>query len=108
MTKNKDLTLLTVALAGAALLAFALSAPSLAASANTQEQESIASSENQTTTAADGTLVAVGGGNLTVSYNQFYPQALNITAGESVTFVNPTPEMHSVVFDLSNGTIISD
>jgi plastocyanin len=108
MTKNKDLILLTFALGGAALLAFALSAPLFAASADHPKQESITLNENQTATAVDGTLVSVGGGNLTVSYNQFYPQELNIAAGESLTFVNPTPQIHSVVFDFSNGTIISD
>jgi plastocyanin len=108
MTKNRELILLTFALGATALLALAASTPSLTASANTQEQQSIALNENQTTAAEDGTTVSVGGGNLTVSYNQFYPQALNITAGESVTFVNPTPELHSVVFDFSNGTVISD
>jgi plastocyanin len=54
--------------------------------------------------------VAVGGGNVTISINQFSPQTIEIQAGESVTFFAPpgSIEVHNVIFDLSNGTIISD
>jgi plastocyanin len=54
--------------------------------------------------------IAVGGGNLTLSINQFSPQIAEIQPGESVTFFAPngTTEIHNVIFDLSNGTIISD
>ena len=56
--------------------------------------------------------VAVGGildGNLTVSVNQFSPAAVEIQTGESVTFYAPenSTEIHNVIFDLSNGSIIS-
>src|ERR687893_841949 len=56
--------------------------------------------------------VAVGGildGNLTVSVNQFSPAAVEIQTGESVTFHAPenSTEVHNVVFDLSNDSIIS-
>ena len=56
--------------------------------------------------------VAVGGtldGNLTVSVNQFSPAAVEIQTGESVTFYAPenSTEVHNVIFDLSNGTVIS-
>jgi plastocyanin len=56
--------------------------------------------------------VAVGGildGNLTVSVNQFSPAAVEIQTGESVTFYAPenSTEVHNVVIDMSNGTIIS-
>src|ERR671919_964254 len=56
--------------------------------------------------------VAVGGildGNLTVSVNQFSPAAVEIQSGESVTFYAPdnSTEVHNVIFDVSNGTIIS-
>src|ERR687892_488519 len=56
--------------------------------------------------------VAVGGildGNLTVSVNQFSPAAVEIQSGESVTFYAPdnSTEVHNVVIDMSNGTIIS-
>jgi plastocyanin len=54
--------------------------------------------------------VAVGGGNITNSINQFLPQTAEIQPGESVTFFAPngSTEVHNVIFDLSNGTIISD
>ena len=56
--------------------------------------------------------VAVGGildGNLTVSVNQFSPAAVEIQTGESVTFYAPenSTEVHNVVIDLSNNSIIS-
>ena len=56
--------------------------------------------------------VAVGGildGNLTVSVNQFSPAAVEIQTGETVTFYAPdnSTEVHNVIFDVSNGTIIS-
>lgn len=52
--------------------------------------------------------VAVGGGNITISINQFSPQTVEIQPGESVTFFAPngSTEVHNVIFDLSNGTII--
>ncbi|HEY6756021.1 MAG TPA: hypothetical protein VI037_01385 [Nitrososphaera sp.] len=54
--------------------------------------------------------VSVGGGNITVSVNQFSPAAVEIQTGESVTFYAPqnSTEMHNVIFDLSNGSTISD
>jgi plastocyanin len=56
--------------------------------------------------------VAVGGildGNLTVSVNLFSPAALETQTGESITFYAPenSTEVHNVILDLSNGTIIS-
>ena len=53
--------------------------------------------------------VAVGGGNITISINQFSPQTVEIQPGESVTFFAPkdSTEVHNVIFDLSNGTTIS-
>jgi plastocyanin len=53
--------------------------------------------------------VAVGGGNITLSINQFSPQTVEIQPGESVTFFAPEGsfEVHNVIFDLSNGTTIS-
>ncbi|MDQ3903239.1 MAG: hypothetical protein M3247_06340, partial [Thermoproteota archaeon] len=53
--------------------------------------------------------VAVGGGNLSMSMNQFSPSSINIHRGESVTFYAPpgSTELHDVVLDLSNGTAIS-
>lgn len=54
--------------------------------------------------------VAVGSGNTTVSINQFSPSVINIQPGENVTFYAPkgSTEIHNVIFDLSNGTAISD
>ena len=54
--------------------------------------------------------VAVGGGNITFSVNQFSPQITEIQPGESVTFFAPdgSIELHNVIFDLTNGTTISD
>ena len=53
--------------------------------------------------------VAVGGGNISLSINQFSPQTAEIQPGESVTFFAPEDsfEVHNVIFDLSNGTTIS-
>src|SRR5215203_2357972 len=54
--------------------------------------------------------VSVGGGNMTISFNQFSPAAVEIQTGESVTFYAPqnSTEVHNVIFDLSNGSTISD
>src|ERR671916_504577 len=54
--------------------------------------------------------VAVGGGNITFSVNQFSPSITEIQPGESVTFFAPNGsiELHNVIFDLTNGTTISD
>src|SRR5918994_4416604 len=54
--------------------------------------------------------VAVGGGNITFSVNQFSPQIIEIQPGESVTFFAPdgSIELHNVIFDLTNGTTVSD
>jgi plastocyanin len=53
--------------------------------------------------------VAVGGGNLTVSINQFSPSNVQIRPGQSVTFYAPSgsTELHNVVIDLTNGEAIS-
>ncbi|HEX2170031.1 MAG TPA: plastocyanin/azurin family copper-binding protein [Nitrososphaera sp.] len=54
--------------------------------------------------------VSVGGGNVTFSVNQFSPQITEIQPGESVTFFAPNGsiEPHNIIFDLTNGTTISD
>jgi plastocyanin len=67
----------------------------------------IATSTTNTTSAANAQhRVAVGGGNLTVSINQFSPSNVEVQTGESVTFYAPSgsTELHNVLFDLSNGT----
>jgi plastocyanin len=64
-----------------------------------------------TTTLSNNTqhAVAVGGGNLTMSINQFLPSTINIHPGESVTFNAPSgsTELHNVMLDLSNGSATS-
>jgi plastocyanin len=70
----------------------------------------IATTTTNTTSAANAQhRVAVGGGNLTVSINQFSPSTVQIQPGQSVTFYAPSgsTELHNVLFDLSNGTAIS-
>ena len=69
---------------------------------------------NQVIASIDNTIeeeerVAVGGGNITVSVNQFLPSSVEIQKGESVTFYAPqnSTEVHNVISDLSNGSIIS-
>jgi len=53
--------------------------------------------------------IAVGGGNLTMSINQFLPSITQIQPGQSVTFYAPrgSTELHNVVLDLSNGSAVS-
>jgi plastocyanin len=66
----------------------------------------IGTTTNTTSTANAQHRVAVGGGNLSVSINQFSPSNIEIQTGESVTFYAPSgsTELHNVIFDLSNGT----
>jgi plastocyanin len=73
--------------------------------------------QGDTTTTADPTgpdnatpQVSVGGGNITFSVNQFSPQITEIQRGQSVTFYAPNRsiEPHNVIFDMTNGTTISD
>src|SRR5215203_4766362 len=103
-----------------AAMIFAIMASSISAPALLFTQTAIASTEGQSgTTIATGTTtapnnaitkrVAVGGGNITLSINQFSPQTVEIQPGESVTFFAPEDsfEVHNVMFDLSNGTTIS-
>jgi plastocyanin len=105
-----------------AAMIFAIMASSISAPALLFTQTAIASTEGQSgTTIATGTTaptapnnattqrVAVGGGNITLSINQFSPQTVEIQPGESVTFFAPEGsfEVHNVIFDLSNGTTIS-
>jgi plastocyanin len=109
------------------LIIASISAPALlftqTAIASIDEQDGTTNNTDMTTTTTStGTItiptapdnatqrVAVGGGNITNSINQFLPQTAEIQPGESVTFFAPngSTEVHNVIFDLSNGTIISD
>jgi plastocyanin len=52
--------------------------------------------------------VATGGGNATAPWTIFVPQTVEINAGESVTWYNPTEraaEPHTVTFTLDNNTM---
>jgi plastocyanin len=83
-----------------------LMAAGVASSALITPNQVIASIDN---TIEEEERVAVGGGNITVSVNQFLPSSVEIQRGESVTFYAPqnSTEAHNVIFDLSNGSIIS-
>jgi plastocyanin len=80
--------------------------------ASTEGQGGTTTTDTATPTAPNNVTerVAVGGGNITLSINQFSPQSVEIQPGESVTFYAPenSIELYNVIFDLSNGTIISD
>lgn len=99
------------------LIMASISAPALlftqTAIASTEGQGGATTTTGTTTTTAPNNAtqrVAVGGGNITLSINQFSPQTVEIQPGESVTFFAPqgSIEVHNVIFDLSNGTTISD
>ena len=84
------------------------------ASTTGQGETAATTTDTTTVTTAPGNAttqrVAIGGGNLTLSINQFSPKTVEIQPGESVTFFAPpgSLEVHNVIFDLSNGTTISD
>ena len=64
-----------------------------------------AEAQEQPTTAVK---VAAGGGNATAPWTIFVPQDVEINAGESVTWYNPTvgaAEPHTVTFVLDNNTM---
>src|SRR5215204_1172760 len=64
-----------------------------------------AEAQEQPTTVAK---VAAGGGNATAPWTIFVPQNVEINAGESVTWYNPTEEAaepHTVTFILDNNTM---
>ena len=62
------------------------------------------SSSNKTTTSTSATKVQAGGGNATDPSSAFVPQNIQIKAGESVTWDNPSlvAEPHTVTFVLDN------
>jgi plastocyanin len=100
-----------VAAAAAILLVwFAIDPVGMLSRATTPEPTS--DSRIATTTTADNAQgrIAVGGGNVTVAINQFSPSTIDVQPGENVTFYAPrgSTEIHDVIFDLSNGTAITD
>jgi plastocyanin len=81
--------------------------------ASIDQDETTTVTTNTTPTASNNATahrVSVGGGNITFSVNQFSPQITEIQPGESVTFFAPdgSIELHNVIFDLTNGTTLSD
>jgi plastocyanin len=98
------------------LIIASISAPALlftqTAIASIDQGETTTATTDPTQTAPDNATqrVAVGGGNITFSVNQFSPQITEIQPGGSVTFFAPegSIEFHNVIFDLTNGTTLSD
>jgi plastocyanin len=108
MKKNNGVFYVSSVIAAATILM----AAGITGSASFTPQRVLASIQDTTEEEAAEQRVAVGGlldGNLTVSVNQFSPAAVEIQTGESVTFYAPenSTEVHNVIFDLSNDSIIS-
>jgi plastocyanin len=61
---------------------------------------------NAATTTGDSLNVMAGGGNGNVILDQFFPKDIQINAGQSVTWTNPTTvgEPHTVTFVMDNST----
>lgn len=101
--------------AAAIILAWFMTDPAILSRASilqptTDSGTATTNNNNSSTTVNTQGGVAVGRGNMTVSINQFSPSVMNIQPGENVTFYAPrgSTEIHNVIFDLSNGTAISD
>jgi plastocyanin len=112
MKYNKSFINITITAAAlAALLAWFTFDPAMLSRATTPQptNDSGIATTGTVDNAQEG-IVAVGGGNVTVAINQFSPSTINVQPGESVTFSAPrgSTEIHNVVFDLSNGTVITD
>ena len=108
MKKKKGVFYMSSVIAAATILISA----GITGSALLTPQQVLASIDNTIEEEEEEERVAVGGildGNLTVSVNQFSPAAVEIQTGESVTFYAPenSTEVHNVIFDLSNDSIIS-
>jgi len=106
MTMNKEKDTLTFYAISVIATAAILMAAGIAGSALLTPSQVVASIDN---TIEEEERIAVGGGNTTVSINKFLPASVEIQRGESVTFYAPqnSTEVHNVIFDLSNGSIIS-
>lgn len=119
MKHSKSIKNVIVIVAAAAIiLAWFMTDPAMLSRATVPEPTSDSGTATTTTTSTTTTpttvnaqgRVAVGGGNLTLSINQFSPSVVDIQPGENVTFYAPSgsTEIHNVIFDLSNATAISD
>jgi plastocyanin len=65
---------------------------------------------NNTTGIPHTVRVAAGGGNISVSINQFSPKQLNIKVGDNVTWYNEAevPEPHTVTFVLDSNLSVNE
>lgn len=54
--------------------------------------------------------VAAGGGNVSLSLNQFLPKDVEINAGDNITWYNPSkvPESHTITFTSDSNLSVSD
>ena len=65
---------------------------------------------NITSVQAHVTRVAAGGGNISLSLNQFLPKDVEINAGDNITWYNPSkvPESHTVTFTSDSNLSVND
>lgn len=65
-----------------------------------------ANATSQTNVTGSSINVDAGRGNASMSLTAFFPQTVEVNAGESVTWTNPTevPEPHTVTFIMANET----
>jgi plastocyanin len=91
-------------LLGIIVIVFNISASNIShMNATSQQQQS----EKTKSTTTIPVKVAAGGGNATAPWTIFVPQTVEIKAGESVTWYNPTQvaEPHTVTFVFDNNTM---
>jgi plastocyanin len=107
-----SINVIVVAAAAILLVWFAIDPVGMFSRATTPQPTTDSGIATTTTTTTDNAQgrIAVGGGNVSVSINQFSPSTIDVQPGEGVTFYAPSgsTEIHNVIFDLSNGTAISD
>jgi plastocyanin len=70
----------------------------------------ISNAGNITTVQGHVIRVATGGGNISLSLNQFLPKDVEINAGDNITWYNPSkvPEPHTVTFASDSNLSVSD
>jgi plastocyanin len=103
--------IIVIVVAAAVILTWFMTDPAILSRATVPEPTSDRGTATTTTNTVNAQgRVAVGGGNLTLSINQFSPSVIDIQSGENVTFYAPSgsTEIHNVIFDFSNATAISD
>jgi plastocyanin len=96
-----------VLLIGIIVLVFSISAINMDNRNATSQQQQQQPEKNTTTTTTLPVRVVAGGGNATMPGTVFVPQRVEIKAGESVTWYNPTQvaEPHTVTFVFDNNTM---